>query len=109
MISLSISLLKLLNADASFYLQKQLSASLTEPVEALLEAGEKDTWASIRKLLNRETEAVVTKFLKAIAGFELDKETIAKMVQNLRDYARNVVEKKAREEAGKVLIHMKDR
>ncbi|KAJ0018847.1 hypothetical protein Pint_11443 [Pistacia integerrima] len=31
------------------------------------------------------------------------------MIQNLRSYARTVVEKKAREEAGKVLIHMKDR
>jgi hypothetical protein len=27
----------------------------------------------------------------------------------LREYGRNVVEKKAREEAGKVLIRMKDR
>lgn len=89
-------------------MQKKLSASLTEPVGALLEAGE-DTWASIRKLLNRETEAAVSEFSKAVVGFELDKVTIEKMVQNLRDYARNVVETKAREEAGKALIHMKDR
>ncbi|XP_024033066.1 pentatricopeptide repeat-containing protein At1g06710, mitochondrial isoform X2 [Morus notabilis] len=33
---------------------------------------------------------------------------VTKSIQNLRDYARNVVEKKAREEAGKVLIRMKD-
>ncbi|KAJ0082110.1 hypothetical protein Patl1_11813 [Pistacia atlantica] len=31
------------------------------------------------------------------------------MVQNLRSYARTIMEKKAREEVGKVLIHMKDR
>ncbi|XP_004293731.1 PREDICTED: protein ROOT HAIR DEFECTIVE 3 homolog 2 [Fragaria vesca subsp. vesca] len=89
--------------------EKKLSASLTEPVGALLEAGGEDPWASIRKLLNRETEAAVSEFLKAVVGFELDKVTIEKMVQNLRDYARNVVETKAREEAGKALIHMKDR
>ncbi|KAL6201627.1 hypothetical protein ACLB2K_025340 [Fragaria x ananassa] len=89
--------------------EKKLSASLTEPVGALLEAGGEDTWASIRKLLNRETEAAVSEFSKAVVGFELDKVTIEKMVQNLRVYARNVVETRAREEAGKALIHMKDR
>ncbi|XP_059445431.1 protein ROOT HAIR DEFECTIVE 3 homolog 2 isoform X2 [Corylus avellana] len=89
--------------------EKQLNLALMEPVESLLEAGQKDTWASIRKLLKRETEVAVAKFSTTIAGFELDQATVDKMVQNLRDYARNLVEKKAREEAGKVLIHMKDR
>ncbi|CAB4307078.1 unnamed protein product [Prunus armeniaca] len=89
--------------------EKQLSASLTGPVEALLETGGKDTWTSIRKLLNRETEVAVSKFSAAVAGFELDKDTSTKMTQNLRDYARNVVEKKAREEAANIMIHMKDR
>ncbi|XP_034210773.1 protein ROOT HAIR DEFECTIVE 3 homolog 2-like [Prunus dulcis] len=90
--------------------EKQLSSSLTGPVEALLESGEKDTWASIRKLLNRETEVAVSKFSStAVADFELDKETIAKMLQHLRDYSRNVVVKKAREEAAKIMILMKDR
>ncbi|KAL5577679.1 hypothetical protein UlMin_019378 [Ulmus minor] len=89
--------------------EKQLSASLAEPVESLFEAGEKDTWASIRKLLKRETEVAASEFSSAIAGFELDEETVETMLQNLRDYARSVVEKKAREEAGKVLIRMKDR
>ncbi|VVA22668.1 PREDICTED: ROOT HAIR [Prunus dulcis] len=89
--------------------EKQLSASLTGPVEALLETGGKDTWTSIRKLLNRETEVAVSKFSAAVAGFELDKDTSTKMMQNLKDYARNVVEKKAREEAANIMIHMKDR
>ncbi|PQP97228.1 protein ROOT HAIR DEFECTIVE 3 homolog 2 [Prunus yedoensis var. nudiflora] len=89
--------------------EKQLSSSLTGPVEALLETGGKDTWTSIRKLLNHETEVAVSKFSAAVAGFELDKDTSTKMTQNLRDYARNVVEKKAREEAANIMIHMKDR
>ncbi|GKV53903.1 hypothetical protein SLEP1_g60416, partial [Rubroshorea leprosula] len=89
--------------------EKQLSKALTEPVESLLEGGGKDTWASIRRLLKHVTETAVSKFLTAISGFELDQATIDNMVQDLRDYARNMVEKKAREEAGKVLIHMKDR
>ncbi|KAE8008267.1 hypothetical protein FH972_004796 [Carpinus fangiana] len=89
--------------------EKQLNLALMEPVESLLEAGQKDTWASIRKLLKRETEVAVAKFSTTIAGFELEQATVNKMVQHLRDYARNLVEKKAREEAGKVLIRIKDR
>ncbi|XP_022723300.1 protein ROOT HAIR DEFECTIVE 3 homolog 2-like isoform X2 [Durio zibethinus] len=89
--------------------EKQLSQSLSEPVESLLDAAGRDTWASIRKLLTRETETAVSEFSTAISSFELDQPTVEKMLQGLRDYARNVVEKKAREEAGKVLIHMKDR
>ena len=90
-------------------MHKQLAEALTAPVESLFEVGEDDTWASIRKLLLRETEVVVSEFLASVAGFELDRDTFDSMVQNLRKHARIVVEKKAREEAGKVLIRMKDR
>ncbi|TQD91261.1 hypothetical protein C1H46_023187 [Malus baccata] len=96
-------------AELNSNYEKKLSSSLSGPVEALLETGAKDTWALIRKLLNRETEVAVSKFSTAVANFELDNETVAKMKQHLKDYARNVVETKAREEAGKIMIHMKDR
>ncbi|XP_016648192.1 PREDICTED: protein ROOT HAIR DEFECTIVE 3 homolog 2-like [Prunus mume] len=91
------------------YEVKQLSASLTGPVKTLLETGGKDSWASIRKLLNRETEVAISEFSTVVADFELDEATIAEMLQHLRDFSRNVVEKKAREEATKIMIHMKDR
>ncbi|KDP33110.1 hypothetical protein JCGZ_13554 [Jatropha curcas] len=89
--------------------EKKLSDALTQPVESLFEAGGKDTWASIRRLLKRETEVALSEFSTALAGFELDKAAVDTLVQNLREHARNIVEKKAREEAGKVLIRMKDR
>ncbi|XP_059638617.1 protein ROOT HAIR DEFECTIVE 3 homolog 2-like [Cornus florida] len=89
-----------------FDLQKQLTEALTEPVESLFEAGEKGTWASIRKLLKRETEAATSDFLTATASFELNQATIDRLLQNLRDYTRSMVEKKAREEARKVPIRM---
>ncbi|KAF3450156.1 hypothetical protein FNV43_RR06236 [Rhamnella rubrinervis] len=89
--------------------ENQLSTALTEPVESLLESGERDTWASIRKLLKHRTEVEISAFSSAVSGFELDKAKMTTLVQNLMDYARNVVVKKAREEAGKVLILMKDR
>ncbi|KAB2637062.1 protein ROOT HAIR DEFECTIVE 3 2-like [Pyrus ussuriensis x Pyrus communis] len=96
-------------AELNSNYEKKLSSSLSGPVEALLETGANDTWASIRKLLNRETKVAVSEFSTAIANFELDNETVVKMKQHLKDYARNVVETKAREEAGKIMIHMKDR
>ncbi|XP_020976737.1 protein ROOT HAIR DEFECTIVE 3 homolog 2 isoform X2 [Arachis ipaensis] len=89
--------------------EEQLAKALVDPVECIFETGEKDTWPSIRKLLKRETEAVVSEFLSSISGFELDEETTERMQQSLRDYARKLVENKARDEAGKILILMKDR
>ncbi|XP_022142481.1 protein ROOT HAIR DEFECTIVE 3 homolog 2 [Momordica charantia] len=89
--------------------QKRLDEALTQPIRSLLEASGKDTWASIRKILQHETEITISKFSANIAGFELDQEKVDNMVLNLRNYARNVVENRAKEEAGKVLMHMKDR
>uniref|UniRef100_A0A6V7QU24 GB1/RHD3-type G domain-containing protein n=1 Tax=Ananas comosus var. bracteatus TaxID=296719 RepID=A0A6V7QU24_ANACO len=89
--------------------ENKLTEALAEPVESLLEAAGYDTWASIRKLYRRETENAISTFSTSLSGFELDQGTHNTMTSNLRDYARSIVEKKAREEAGKVLIHMKDR
>ncbi|XP_043690062.1 protein ROOT HAIR DEFECTIVE 3 homolog 2-like [Telopea speciosissima] len=89
--------------------ENQLTEALAQPVESLFDTAGKNTWASIRKLLKRETETAVSGFSTAVASFEVDQAAFDKMVQNIRDFARGVVEKKAREEAGKVLIRMKDR
>lgn len=90
-------------------MQKKLSDALVEPVEVLFESGGANTWASIRSLLKRESDIAASVFTSALAGFDLDQETVETMVNNLKDYARKLVERKAREEAGKVLILMKDR
>ncbi|RXH98760.1 hypothetical protein DVH24_011085 [Malus domestica] len=51
--------------------EKKLSSSLSGPVEALLETGAKDTWASIRKLLNRETKVAVSEFSTAFLSWTM--------------------------------------
>ncbi|PIA39852.1 hypothetical protein AQUCO_02600364v1 [Aquilegia coerulea] len=89
--------------------EKKLTEALVLPIESLLDASGRDTWASIRKLLRRETETALAEFSTALSGFELDQAAFDKKVRDLRQFARNVVEKKAKEEAGKVLIRMKDR
>ncbi|CAL9122736.1 unnamed protein product [Musa textilis] len=89
--------------------EAKLTESLAEPVECLFEAAGKDTWASIRNLHKHEAENALSEFSSSLSGFELDKVAFDEKITNLKEFARSVVEKKAREEAGKVLIRMKDR
>ncbi|CAL0326060.1 unnamed protein product [Lupinus luteus] len=89
--------------------EEKLKESLAGPVEALLDGASSETWPSIRNLLRRETESAVSGFSSALSGFDMDEDTRHKMILNIEDYARGVVEGKAREEAGRVLIRMKDR
>jgi len=91
------------------FVQKQLTKALSEPVGSLFDAAGRDTWASIRKLYRQETETALSGFSTSLSGFELDQVSSDTMLANLKDYARSLVEKKSREEAAKILIHMKDR
>jgi len=90
-------------------MQEKLKQALSGPVEALLDGANSDTWSSIRNLLKRETLSAVSGFSAALVGFDMDEETRQKMLKSLEDYARGLVEGKAREEVGRVLIRMKDR
>lgn len=90
-------------------LQTKLDEALSAPVEALLDGASNDTWPAIRKLLQREKEKAVSGFSDALSGFEMDNATKDKMLSKLESHARGIVEAKAKEEAGRVLIRMKDR
>ncbi|GAU48113.1 hypothetical protein TSUD_351190 [Trifolium subterraneum] len=89
--------------------EEKLKQSLSGPVEALLDGANSDTWPSVRSLLKREMQSAVLGYSTALDGFDMDKETRQNMISSLEDFARGVVEGKAREEAGRVLIRMKDR
>ncbi|KAL6622592.1 hypothetical protein ACP70R_032471 [Stipagrostis hirtigluma subsp. patula] len=89
--------------------KNKLRKALAEPVESLFDAAGPTTWASIRNLYRRETETFLPEFLKTLFGFEIEYASAEEMVSSLREYAQGVVENKAKEEASKVLIHMKER
>ncbi|KAG2658544.1 hypothetical protein PVAP13_1KG302010 [Panicum virgatum] len=89
--------------------EAQLTKALAEPVEALLDSASEDTWPAIRKLLQRETKAVVSGLESALSAFELDEASEKDLLAKLENHGRSVVESKAKEEAGRVLIRMKDR
>ncbi|TYI26953.1 hypothetical protein ES332_A05G146300v1 [Gossypium tomentosum] len=103
----SVRAAKLLELTSSY--EAKLNEALAGPVEALLDGANNETWPSIKKLLQRETVSAVSGLSSALSGFEMDAKDKEKMLTNLQDYARGVVEAKAREEAGRVLIRMKDR
>jgi hypothetical protein len=99
----------IINNLSSMLVQEKLRKALVEPVESLFDAASQTTWASIRNLYKRETEAILPEFLNTLCGFEMESEVSEGMVSKLRDYARSIVENKAKEEANKVLMHMKER
>ena len=78
-------------------------------MEALLDGANDETWSAIKKLLLRETESAVSGLSSALSGFDMDEQIKDDMLRNLENYAKGVVETKAKEEAGRVLIRMKDR
>ncbi|CAJ1955407.1 unnamed protein product [Sphenostylis stenocarpa] len=88
--------------------EEKLKEALSAPVETLLDGANKDTWPSIRKLLNRETQSAVSGFSAELDRFDMDEETKKSMIVTLEDYAKGMIEAKAREEASRVLIRMKD-
>ena len=77
--------------------------------EALLYRANRDPWQLIRKLLRHETKLTVLQFSAALIGFDIDEDLRKKMILSLEGYARCVVEEKARDEAGIIVIRMKKR
>ncbi|CAK7356856.1 unnamed protein product [Dovyalis caffra] len=94
---------------AVWSLEAKLNEALSGPVEALLDGATSETWSAIKKLLQRETESAVVGISNALSGFDMDEQSKDKLLTSLENYAKGVVEAKAREEAGRVLIRMKDR
>ncbi|KAK3220482.1 hypothetical protein Dsin_014452 [Dipteronia sinensis] len=103
----SVRAAKLSELTSSF--ESKLNEALSGPVEALLDGASSETWPAIRKLHQRETESAVSGLSDALSGFEMDEETKQKMLASLENFARGLVEAKAKEEAGRVLIRMKER
>ncbi|PQQ13829.1 hypothetical protein Pyn_29958 [Prunus yedoensis var. nudiflora] len=90
-------------------MQEKLRELLSGPVEALLKQTDNTTWPTIRKLLQEAHESAFSGSAAAISGFRMDEQTKAKIDARLEKYVRRMVEDKAKEEAGKVLTHMKKR
>lgn len=92
-------------------MQEQLADVLADEVQSLFEAGETDTWLSVRNVLESKTENAVSEFSDAVVGFKVHRSAIDTKLEQLRESARNVVKRKAKEAAAaeRVLTRMKDR
>ncbi|KAJ6748232.1 PROTEIN SEY1 [Salix purpurea] len=91
--------------------KKQITHAIANTVESLLEASERNTWASVRDVFECNTEKAISEFSDAAASFDLCSSEINTKFQQLREYARNLLEMKAKEQAdaGRVLKRMMDR
>ncbi|XP_061956195.1 protein ROOT HAIR DEFECTIVE 3 homolog 2-like isoform X2 [Populus nigra] len=90
---------------------KQFTDVLADEVQSLFEAGEADTWVSVRNLLASKTDVAESELSNAHVDFELPRSEIDTRLGYLKENARSVVERKARESAAtrRVLMRMKDR
>ncbi|KAF9668157.1 hypothetical protein SADUNF_Sadunf15G0099700 [Salix dunnii] len=91
--------------------EKQLTDVLADEVQSLFEAGETGTWLSVRNLLESKTKIAISEISNVVVGFKMHKSEIDTKLEHLRENARNVVKRKAREAADteRVLTRMKDR
>ncbi|XVE96995.1 hypothetical protein REPUB_Repub02eG0272300 [Reevesia pubescens] len=90
--------------------EEKLQTALSKQLDFLFENPDKDTWASIRKLLTSNIEIATSEMSARISVLELAGDQKSnKMIQDLRDYGRSIVERKAREEANVVLKPMTTR
>ncbi|CAM8920411.1 unnamed protein product [Rhodiola kirilowii] len=96
-------------AELATLYETKLNEALSGPIEALLDEAGEGTWPAIRKLLKQETELAVFGLSSALEGFDMDEISKGKMLAKLNTYAHSLVELKAKEEAGRVLMRMKDR
>ncbi|KAJ6386682.1 hypothetical protein OIU78_016584 [Salix suchowensis] len=90
---------------------KQVTDVLADEVQSLFEAGEADTWVSVRNLLASKSDVAESELSNAHVDFELARSEIDTKLGYLKVYARRVVERKARESAAteRVLMRMNHR
>ncbi|XP_068335752.1 protein ROOT HAIR DEFECTIVE 3-like isoform X2 [Pyrus communis] len=95
-------------SELAAHCKGKLEQLLSGPVKDLLEGPKNETWPTLRKILSQEIESVLSGSCTAFPGFDMDDQTKGEIHASLEEHARRVVEAKAREEARRVLIHMRD-
>ncbi|XP_030526189.2 protein ROOT HAIR DEFECTIVE 3-like [Rhodamnia argentea] len=90
--------------------EANLNKALSGSVEAVLDEAKRETWSTIRRILSDAIESEVTGFFSgALSDIQMDEQRKKTVLSGMQNYARSVVEAKAREKAGRVLICMRDR
>ncbi|KAH7280520.1 hypothetical protein KP509_36G000900 [Ceratopteris richardii] len=89
--------------------EERLEKALGDPVSSLLESANPDAWLSVKELFVHETSSAAVDLSAVLIGFELKEQEEQKFIINLKRTGRQIIEKKAREEANQALMHMKER
>lgn len=89
------------------HFQKLLYESLARHVEAILQDGRYNAWASIRSVLYSETEDALSKLLSTVkVASNVDYKTIATTQQDFRGYARKAVENIVRNKTEEQILRL---
>ncbi|KAI4354116.1 hypothetical protein L6164_003015 [Bauhinia variegata] len=86
--------------------EPQVKRELSDSVGCLLCEEGDPTWSKIRKRLNIVMQSTITKLNTTLSKFGIDEEERMEKIQNLEEYAKQIVEAKAREESGRAGHHM---
>lgn len=90
-------------------MRQNLNEALSGLVEAVLDEAKRETWSTIRKiLLDAIASEVIGFFSGALSDIDMDEQNKKTLFSGMQNYARGVVEAKAREKAGRVPICMRD-
>ncbi|KAB2637081.1 protein ROOT HAIR DEFECTIVE 3 2-like [Pyrus ussuriensis x Pyrus communis] len=91
--------------------EEQLVASLTSQADPEFGNGGEGMWVSIRRILKLETEKAISRLISIKVSFKLNEKEFNAMGQDLSNFARNEVEKRARYNIvhNKVLTQMQQR
>ncbi|XP_028556457.1 protein ROOT HAIR DEFECTIVE 3 isoform X2 [Dendrobium catenatum] len=89
--------------------EEKLNKTLSKPVKSLLNNASDETWSAIRKLLQLERMTTLVGFASTLSSFDIDQTIVETLVAKLEKYAISIIESKAREEVGRVLMNMNDR
>ncbi|PKU88012.1 Protein ROOT HAIR DEFECTIVE 3 [Dendrobium catenatum] len=87
----------------------KLNKELFEHVKYLLDDATDEKWSAIRRFLHLERMTTLVGFASTLSSFNIYQTIVKKLVAKLEKYVKSIVESKTKEEAGRVLMNMKDR
>ncbi|PKU67414.1 Protein ROOT HAIR DEFECTIVE 3 [Dendrobium catenatum] len=88
--------------------EEKLNKALSEPRQSLLKVANDEIWPAIRRHFQPERMTTLVGFTSTFSSFGIDQTIVETFVAKLESYAIRIVESKAREKVGRVLMNMND-
>ncbi|KAI4354142.1 hypothetical protein L6164_003035 [Bauhinia variegata] len=86
--------------------EPDLKLKLLDRVRYLLCEETDPTWSKVRKQLKTVTKSTISELNVTLSEFTIDEEGRKKRIEGIENYAKEIIEAKAREESGRAKEHM---